>query len=360
LTSKGFVSASPVLLRARRLSVCNTQLQQALSPNYQIAHSFGEYQQNIGNMAESSKQETQVAIVALVILFVIWSNSFHAIAYFRQTLKVSAMDLTILRYGPVVPFCLAYVLRDWRKSWHLLRVAWLRIIVMGSLTVSGYNLALNWGQGRVPPATASLIIALNPVFTYLMAMGFLGEKREGRKFIGFAIAFLGIYLLVSSQATAYGPGYSLSALVVLLAPLSWATATVTGKPLTARTDPLLLTFLALGIGSLPYLFGLIAGTGEVHETLATMNLTGWLALIHLSLPCTIIGFAIWFWALKRLPASTAAAFVFLNPPLTTLFGAVWGTETWHWSTAAFGSLTLAGVALSSGLLRRGIPKSPPV
>lgn len=301
-----------------------------------------------------------ITIIALVVLFVIWSNSFHAIAYFRQTMKVSATDLVILRYGPVVPFCLAYALRDWRKSWRLLRVAWLRIVTMGLLTVSGYNLALNWGQGRVPPATASLIIALNPVFTYLMAMMFLGEKRDSMKFVGFAIAIMGIYLLVNAQSSAYEPGYSLSALVVLLAPLSWASATVIGKPLAERIDPLLLTFLALGIGSLPYLIGLIIGIGAVHQTLVTMNLTGWLALIHLSLPCTVIGFAIWFWALRRLPASTVSAFVFLNPPLTTLFGAVWGTESWHWSTAIFGSLTLVGVALGSGLLRRSVAKSPPV
>ena len=293
-------------------------------------------------------------MVALVILFVIWSNSFHAIAYFRQKLSVSAIDLVILRYGPVAPFCLIYALRRRRESWELLKSDWLRVLIMGTLIVSGYNLSLNWGQGRVSPATASLLISMNPVFTYALALAFLGERTNRLKIAGFAIAWLGIYLLVDTQAAAYGAGYSFSAFVVLLAPLSWAIATVTGKPVTGRSDPLLLTFLALGFGSLPYMIGLVAGTGEVHQTLATMELTGWLALIHLTLPCTVIGFAVWFWALRLLPASTVAAFVFLNPPLTALFGAIWGTETWHWSTGVYGSLTLAGVALSSGVLNRSV------
>jgi hypothetical protein len=37
--------------------------------------------------------------------------------------------------------------------------------------------------------------------------------------------------------------------------------------------------------------------------------------------------------------------------LTALFGALWGTERFHWSTALFGSVVLFGVALSTGTLR---------
>jgi drug/metabolite transporter (DMT)-like permease len=135
---------------------------------------------------------------------------------------------------------------------------------------------------------------------------------------------------------------------------------VVAKPVAGRTDPLLMTYAATGIGSLPFLVLLAAGIGGSHQVLATMPVAGWAALAHLIVPCTLLGFAGWFWALRHLPASTVSAFVFLNPPMTSLFGMIWGTEEFHWTTAVFGTITLAGVALSAGLIglaRRGGPAS---
>ncbi len=298
-----------------------------------------------------------LVFTVMFLLFVVWSNSFHAVTYFRTGVKVSAFDLVTMRFGPVALFCILYCLWRRRETLAILRRDGLRVVLMALCLVPSYNLALNWGQGRVPPATASLIIAMNPVFTLLLAVAFLGERLRWNKVLGFLVAFLGVYLLVREQRGSFGSGYELYALVVLLAPLSWAIASVAGKPATARTDPMLLSTVATGLGSLPFLGTMILGTGGVHEVLRNLTLTGWAALIHLSVLCTILGFAAFFWALGKLPASTVAAFVFLNPPLTAAFGTLWKTEAFHWSTVVFGSLTLAGVALSSGVLTRRLRPS---
>lgn len=293
-----------------------------------------------------------VLYAVLFGLFVIWSNSFHAVAYFRNDVGVSASALVTLRYGPVALFCLPYLIARRRELRALAARDGPKLLLMGLLMVPGYNLALNWGQGRVPPATASLIITMNPVFTCLLAAAFLGERPTWSRFLGLAIALSGVGLLVRTQQGSYGAGYSLYALVVLLAPLAWAVSTVLGKPITGRGDSLLITFAATGAGSAPFLATLLVGTGGVHQTLASLDAVGWVALLHLSVLCTIVGFAAWFWALRHLPASSVAAFVFLNPPLTSLFGVIWGTETFHWSTAVFGLITLSGVALNTGALQR--------
>jgi len=288
--------------------------------------------------------------LALVLLFVVWSNSFHAIAYFRHHLGLPALTLVTLRYGVVAPFCLLWCLWRGREFRRLMRDAWARVVLIGLLLVPAYNLALNWGQGRVPPATASLIISMNPVATFLFALAFLGERARWSKILGLVISVLGVYLLVSAQYQSFGRGYLRAALVVLMAPISWALGTVTGKTLTDATDPVLLTFAATGLASLPFFILLLAGTGGVHQVIAQLNWVGWAAWMHLSVLCTLVGFAVWFWALRYLAASSVAAFVFLNPPLTSLFGVVWGTEAFHWQTALFGTVTLLGVALTAGLL----------
>lgn len=298
-----------------------------------------------------------VLYAVMFLLFVIWSNSFHAVAYFRRDLGVSAPALVTLRYGPVGLFCLLWVVAKRREARSLLAQDGWKLLLMGALLVPGYNLALNWGQIRVPPATASLIITMNPVFTYLLALAFLRERASRMKFLGLAVAFLGVFLLVRVQQGSFGAGYSLYALVVLAAPLSFALSTILGKPITGRADPLLVTFASTGLGSLPFLAALVAGLGGVHSTLRELTAVGWVALLHLSILCTIVGFAAWFWALKYLSASSVSAFVFLNPPLTALFGALWGTEEFHWSTLVFGLMTLAGVALSTGVFQRSASRA---
>lgn len=290
---------------------------------------------------------------ALVLLFVVWSNAFHAVVYFRQALSVSSLDLVTLRFGPLVPFCLAYCLWKQKSLREMLVHDGWRVLVAALCTVPGYNLALYWGQGQVPAATASLLIATNPVFTYMMAIALLGEHVRWPKIAGLALAFLGVYGLVRFQNGQFGGTYLIHALVVLLAPICWGLATVIGKPVTTRRDPLLFTFAATGIGSLPFLVTLALGTGDAHGVIDRLTQTGWIALVHLSLGCTILGNAVWFWALRHLSASNVAAFVFLNPPFTVLFGILWGTEAFHWSLAVFGAVILAGVALSAGVLQPG-------
>lgn len=288
----------------------------------------------------------------LVLLFILWSNSFHAISFMRQHTVVGAMDLVTLRFAPVAPFCLLYCGLRWRDCRELLRHHWLRVLLGGLLAVTGYNLPLNWGQARVPAGTASLLVATNPVFVYLLAVTFLDERVRLPKILGLALAFAGVYGLIEFQQGRFGDTYAPYALVILLAPLSWSSVTVIGKPIMARRDPLLFTMAATGIGSVPFMIALLVGAGKAHEVLAGLPATGWVALLHLSLGCTILGYAIWFWALRHLSASSVAAFVFLNPPLTLLFGIVWGTEAFHWSLLLFGAVILAGVALSAGMLRR--------
>jgi len=297
-------------------------------------------------------------MLALLGLFVLWSNSFHAIAWLRR--DVDAWDLVLLRFAPVGAFCILwFFLSGAGENIRILRSAPLRIAWMGLLIVIAYNLFLNWGQGRVPAGTASLLIATNPFFTYLLALAVRQESPHWRKTAGVILSFIGVYLLLRSQGRAFGPGYGLYALSTLAAPLSWAIATVIGRPLVTRTSPVRVTYLSLMIGSLALLF-LAPFDRGVRESVSRFAVTDWIALGHLIVPCTIVGFAVWYAALRRLPASSAAAFVLLNPPLTIGFGSVWGTDRPSTTVLVYGVWILGGVLLSTWRIpsRSSRPGSP--
>ena len=135
--------------------------------------------------------------------------------------------------------------------------------------------------------------------------------------------------------------------ITAMAPLFWSIYSIIAKPIMARSSPLVFTYLAISIGSVP-LLAMFPWKGR--EELAQMPVDGWAAVLYLSLLCTFGGYAAWTWLLRHLPASSVGFTVFLNPPLTTI--SKWAAATLAPATFVFairteewwgGALTLLGL-----------------
>jgi len=253
-----------------------------------------------------------LAHAVLLLTLLVWSFSFLAAARLRQS--VGLVDSVAARFLPVVLG--AGLLLLWRRPLRLPRSSWWKIAAMAALGVPAYNLFFLHGLKTVPTGTAALIIALNPAFTALLARLVLGESFGPRKTLGLLLALVGVFVVIrfGSDKAVDWP-YLSSALLLALAPLSWALYTVIGRRMPAAADALDTTYALLFVGGLP----LVAfATPQLVKTLLADP--GALAsALYLALPCTLFGYAAWIWALKRLPAGEVAAFVFLNPPLATLW-----------------------------------------
>ncbi len=258
---------------------------------------------------------------AAVLLFVIWSNSFIAMSYLLggdgAPARFNWIGLTVARFLPAAGLCAVYCIGFRRReSWRIVRAYPARLLLCGSLIVPGYNLALNWGQQHgVPAPVASLTTALVPLFVMLLAALFLGEALTRPRLIGFAVAALGM-ALVSVAKRGDGPAaYPVLIAVTALAPAAWSVYSVVSKPLAGRVSPLLWTYLATAVGGLLVLPLL---PGRTWEQWSALDAPGWGALLYLTIPCTVLGFAVWTWLLRHLPAASVGFTVFLNPPLTTV------------------------------------------
>ena len=293
------------------------------------------------------------AFLLLVFVFLIWSNSFIAARLLvgddlPATERLSPLQFVEVRFAPVALWSLLWfglLPAARRAAARLLRERAGLLVVLAACNVWGYNLAFGAGHQRVPAGTGALIIVLNPVLTFLLAVALGQERASWRKALGLALAFTGIYwVVVHGAGRSVEPAYLLDALLLLGAPICWAIYTVLGKPLLAEHSPLHLTFLVLGLGSLPTL-PLLALDADLQARLAVWGPQRWGAALFLSLACTVLAFWLWYVALKRLSASTAAAFVFLNPPLALCFEWLWFGHVPSGGLLAGGLLVLAGVYL---------------
>lgn len=292
-----------------------------------------------------------------LLLFLMWSNSFVAVSFLLgregSPARLDWVEVALARYVATLPVTLAFCLAVRRRqSLAIARRHPLRLAAAGLLAVPCYNLALYWGQAHgVPAPVASLTTALLPLFVMLLAALFLGERMTRQRTLGFLVALAGMAVIASAKRQVGGlAGYEAAVGVTVLAPLAWATFSIVSKPVAGHTaPPLLWTYLILLVGTLP----LAAVAPFRREAILGLDLAGWAAVLFLSYPCTVLGFALWIWLLRHLPASTVGMAVFLNPPLTTLSKVVLSAlfpATFAFAVtpreAVGGAVALAGLALA--------------
>lgn len=320
----------------------------------------------VGRRAESSSELPRwVALAAAVGLFLVWSNSFIAVSYLLggegRSAQLDWVSLTVARFLTAGLVCAAYcVIFRWRESVELVRRHPVRLLVCGFLAVPLYNLALYYGQQHgVAAPIASLTTALLPLFVMLLSALFLAERLTARKLLGFAVAASGMALVATARTAEIELRYPLLLAITALAPLSWSFFTVLSKPLAGRSSPVVWSYLATAIGMLMIL---PFAPGEPWRDIVALDPSGWGALLYLALPCTVLGFAVWTWLLRHLPASAVGFTVFLNPPLTSaskMLLAVIAPAVFTFTVLPRewlgGLVTLVGMGVAVTARRRAIP-----
>jgi drug/metabolite transporter (DMT)-like permease len=307
------------------------------------------------------------AYLVLLGTFLLWSNSFLAARLLvgeqvPEAQRLDPLAFVVARFLPVLfvtwPWLLASRARR-EEVRRLLREHGGMILLLGAFSIWTYNLPFAFGQRLVPPGAAALIITLNPVLTFIIAVLLRQERFSTPRAVGLALAFAGVW-----QVVVYGAGrevrgaYVWAALALTLSPLSWSFYTVAAKHLleTERragreASPVLLTYLTLAIGAIPTL-----PLALLHRPLQAAAVhwqpVRWVAALFLGLACTVLGYSLWNIALKRLPATHVTAFVFLNPPLALLFEWLWFGSVPSWGLLLGGGFVLAGVYLCIADVRR--------
>jgi len=318
------------------------------------------------------------AYLVLLGTLVIWSNSFLAARLLvgeqvPAAERLEPLAFVVARFLPVLLVTWPWLLASRRRRGEVARL--LRehgglILLLGALSIWTYNLPFAFGQRLVPPGAASLIITLNPVLTFVLAVLLRQERFSTARAIGLALAFAGVW-----QVVVYGAGRDLhgafvtAALVLTLSPLSWSLYTVGAKRLLgdARSggdaggdgdagsgggpSPVVMTYLTLAIGAIPTLPLAFAHRG-LRAAVVHWTAERWVAALFLGLACTLLGYTLWNFALKRLPATHVTAFVFLNPPLALLFEWLWFGSVPSWGLLVGGAFVLVGVYLCIGDFRR--------
>jgi len=276
------------------------------------------------------------AIVAILICVFFWSSAFAGIR--AGLMSYQPGHLALLRFLIGSGFLIIYAL--FSRQVHLPKLQDLPAIVLqGFLGITIYHVALVYGERTVTAGTASLIIAMSPIFSSILAFLFLKENLKKIGWLGILVSFLGGVLIVLGE----NQGFSLNigVFLILIAAFSSSVYVVYQKTYFKKYTPLELTCYTIWGGTIFLLYfapGLIVAVNQ-----AAFSHT--LSVVYLGLFPAAIGYLTWTYALSKTPVAIVSSFIYLQPALAILIAWLWLKEIPMLLSLIGGAISLVGVIM---------------
>jgi drug/metabolite transporter (DMT)-like permease len=201
-----------------------------------------------------------------------------------------------------------------------------------------------WALNYTSPVYFSLIAALTPVATMLMAMLFIGEKISARGVVGVVMGIGGAVLMawMSGLGEAAGSNDLLGIALAVLSLLTWAiyliaTRKVSGK-YTAVTQ-MKWVFLISSIAVLPFSVDDLMAS-KLYS--AEWQWSGVMEMAFIVVFATVMGYFAIPFAMKYLRATTVSVYTNLQPVVASLVAFALGQDALTWDKPVAAVLVLLG------------------
>lgn len=270
----------------------------------------------------------------LSLLFVfLWSTGFIGAKF--GLLYAEPLTFLLVRYGLVVSLMLVLVFVR-HARWPRQPRQWLHIGISGILVhglyLGGVFMSIHHG---LPAGLAALVVGMQPLLTALAAGWLLGEPVVPRQWLGLALGFVGVGLVVSGKL---GQGQAAVASMFLpaLVALAGITAgTLYQKRFCARFDLLtgaVLQFVPAALLTLP--------VALATETMSIQWSDEFVfALLWLVLALSIGAISLLNVLIRKGSAVNVARLFYLTPAVTALIA-------WALFNETLGSVAMAGMGLA--------------
>lgn len=194
-----------------------------------------------------------------------------------------------------------------------------KVVVLGIVGNTFYQLLFINGISLTTASSTSLIMTMTPIFIALMSAIFIRERIHWAGWAGILISFFGLYLILFSRASfsALSSRSLKGNLMILLGNLGWAIYTVFSKPLLEKISPLKLTSLTLTIGTFFYLP--FAAKDILRQPWDSLSSKSWAAFLYSSILAIAVSYVIWYSSVKRVGNTKTGIFNNITPVLTVFF-----------------------------------------
>jgi drug/metabolite transporter (DMT)-like permease len=248
----------------------------------------------------------------------IWGLNFVVVK--TTFLEISPLAFMALRFLTASILFLV-VVRISQQGFHIPRAAWGRVALLGILGTTIYQPLFLVGLSLSQASNSALILATTPAFVVLLNRFLYNERFAMRGWIGLALSFSGLALIIfSGGGVALGGSALLGNAMILGATICWSLFSVLSAPLLKRYSSLSVAALSTIMGTVPLLF--ISAPAVASQNWSQVTLSGWLGLIYSAGLAIVVAYILWNTGVKRIGSARTAIYNNLTPVIATFGAAV--------------------------------------
>jgi drug/metabolite transporter (DMT)-like permease len=272
-------------------------------------------------------------IGALFLLAALWGASFLFMRISSPVIgPVLTIELRVLLAG------IALLLYAWlfKKATNI-KQHWKEYLIIGALNAAIPFTFIATATLHLNASLAAILNSTTPLFTALASLFFLKEPLNAKKWFGIMFGTFGVFVLMGWSPVPFSIQTALSALLSILAALSYGCAGVYAKK--AFTG---VSSLSLAIGQQLGAAILLLPLAIVHIPTKPVSSTVVYSVLGLAIFCTAIAYLFYFYLLANVGPTKTLSVTFLVP----VFGVIWGMIFLH-EKITTGMITGLAIILSS-------------
>lgn len=289
----------------------------------------------LSSVTAKTAESRLLILLSFLSIYIIWGSTYLAIRYAVET--IPPLYTAGFRHLSAGTILLIWALaKGLRPTWPQIRAS----VVIGFFFFLVGHGSLHWAEQVVPSGLAALLIAVEPIFVFVLSSAAARAWRFNWLLLaGILMGLVGVGMLVRGTTLETTRGMTVGSIAILVGAFSWSVGIIYSRRSHLSGSPLLLSALSLLSGAAMLLSaGTIAGEARGFS-FARVTPKSWVALGYLILFGSVIAFTAYNWLLDHYSPTLVATHTYVNPVVAVVLG---------WAYA--GEALTARVAIAAGLV----------
>lgn len=248
-----------------------------------------------------------------------------------------------IAFALVLPFALPHL----RSGWQSLRRGWLPVVLLGLLSVGGYNTFVYIALQSTTATSAAMLNSFIPIATMALAFVLLGKRLSRLESAGAALSLLGVLLIVArgSPETLLGLSLNRGDLWMLLAVMTWGLYTVGlhWRPQGVHPMLMLAAMTVVGLLALAPVFVWEMASGR-HIVWTPASIT---AIMYIGALPGFLGYVFFNAGIAAVGPNRGSLFIHLMTAFGTILAVIFLGERPAWFHFAGIALVFSGIFLTT-------------
>ena len=279
----------------------------------------------------------------LLLMILIWGSNFSIVKVALRDFPEGPFNAMRLVTATIVFLAVIFGTSARQRLKALTRRDWIELFFLGSVGTFLYQFCFVASVKRTSVANGSLIIGISPIVIAVMSAIAGHERIRPVRWLGIAVAMLGLYLVV-------GHGVDMSAqtfrgdLLMMGGVLCWAVYSVASQPILKRHSPLIVIATTFTFGATLYVLAMTPVL--VATEWSAVSGFSWLMMLTSALLALNLSYWIWYTGLQRLGGSRTSVYSYLTPVVAMVVAAIWLSEPIATNQIAGASAIFAGLLIT--------------